>query len=170
MLGRAFGVTWEPGEPGPEVRLEADRAASLTGFVKRLRRGAIDFGAIREAAPALGSLLAVDRLEGSDCATELLELVADGGTTTVLTEVPWEAAARGSGTLPDGTSDLFARLLAPLPICRLVPATPHDVAVSEHRPRLLLCISNPPGVDGGQIAVGPIQTACDQALQLYPVY
>lgn len=169
MFERAFGVTWEPGEPGPEVRLEAGRAASLAGFVEALRRGAIDFGAIREAAPALGSLLGAGRLGAPECATELLELAADGATT-VLTEVPWEAAARGSGTLPDGTGELFGRLLAALPICRLVPATLHAVAIGSHRPRLLLCISNPPGVDGGQIAVGPIQTACEQALQLYPVF
>lgn len=169
VLERAFSVTWEPGEAGPEVRLETGMAVSLGEFVGALRRGAIDFGMIREAAPALGSLLGAGRLEASECATELLELAADGATT-VLTEVPWEAAARGSGTLPEGASELFERLLAPLPICRLVPATWRAVAISSHRPRLLLCISNPPGIDGGQIAVGPIQTACEQALQLYPVF
>lgn len=166
LMERGFTARWDPpGETATEVRLEAGDLNALAPLVGALPTGKINFDMIREAAPVLGYLLRTSRLH----AAELVELEADG-TTTVLTELPWEAAARGSEPLPPPTTALFERLLAPLPICRLVPATSRVAVVGNYRPRLLLCISNPPGVDGGQIAVGPIQTACDQALQLYPVF
>jgi hypothetical protein len=169
LLKRAIGVTWEPGKTEPDVRLAAEKATQLIDFITALRRGRINFGMIRAAASDLGSLLGASRLEVGEHDLVLLELTADGATT-LLTEVPWEAAAWGSAILPEGNNELFARLLASLAVCRLVPGILRDVAIGAHRPRLLLCISNPPGIDGGQISVRPIEIACQQTLQLYPVF
>ena len=168
ILGRGFTTTWEPGGACAEARLDSSDVDRLSTFISALRRGEIDSASIREAAPALGRLLGTNRVQlvGNDIG--LLELVAD--TPAALTDIPWEAAARGSRTLPDSPSEIFEQLLAPLPICRLVPGRRRPLAVGDHRPRLLLCISNPPGIDGGQIAVMPIRTACEQVLQLYPAF
>jgi hypothetical protein len=168
-LGRPISVTWEPGKTEPSVRLAAGKVTQLTEFVAALRRGKIDFEMIRATAPDLGSLLHAGGLEAADHDLELLELTADGATT-LLTEVPWEAAAWGSATLAAGNNELFGRLLASLAVCRLVPGVLHDFAIGKHRPRLLLCISNPPGIDGGQIAVKPIEIASRQVLEHYPVF
>jgi hypothetical protein len=166
IIGLPFNVTWQPpGTPEPPARLETENVTRLAAFFEKLPSGKIDFQMIREAAPDLRYLLGTSRLGVVD----LFELAANG-TTTVLTDIPWESAAIGAESLPDDTGALFERLLASLPVCRLVPASSPGVVIGECRPRVMLCISNPPGIDGGQILIGPIETACEQALQLYPVF
>jgi hypothetical protein len=166
VLERGFRVTWEPpGTQHPEVRLEALTVTEVTAFIDALRLGKINFEMIRNAAPPLGYLLSASYWNGFDP----IDLVAVG-TTTPLTEIPWEAAKRDSGAWSGNPGVDFERLLASAPICRLVPASAPDVPIAKYRPRLLVCISNPPGIDGGQIEIGPIQTACEQALRAYPVF
>lgn len=166
IVNRGFVVTWKPpGESQPEVRLETNSAAQLATFVDAMRRGAFDFEMIRGIAPTLSLLLGTDQLPTA----QRIQLEEEG-TTIALTDIPWEAATRDHGPLPRDKSELFRELLASLPIWRSIPTEPYVPEVETARPRVLLCISNPPGIDGGQIAIGAIQTSCEQALQDHPVF
>jgi len=166
LLARSFQVHWAPQTPaGTPVQLDATEIAAITAFRAAVRDGSVSFSLIRKAAPILGRLLGNAPRNPSG----IIEIVGSG-STDALTGVQWEAAALGTSALPQDDGDLLQALFGSLPLYRLIPGDVDPSGDAKHRPRVLLLISNPVGINGGRIEVSKVQRAFEAVLSRYPVF
>lgn len=162
-------LRWDGAPAIPAVRLSDGDAERAVTFSAAFPTGKIDFEMIKSAAPLLRSILGAERFAGTIEGSELLELFAES-PIPALTDVPWEAAARNEHLFQTTQAKLFEQLLASLPVCRVISGTPVAIEGDGFRPRLLLLISNPPGIGGGALQVAQIRNACQQVLKEYPAF
>lgn len=165
----AISVAWGGHDALPGIRLPFEAAQLATKFTRQLVSGEFGFSDIRAIAPVLSSLLRPDPVGAPAGKDDGIELAGED-SPLALTDIPWEAAAWGCSPLPAAEDELFDRLLAAQPICRTIDGPSNAVQIEACRPRLLLCLSNPPGIDGGQVAVGQFRTICTQAIGENPIF
>lgn len=165
-LARGFETNWSSDpSAATSTKLEFSEIARLESFLDAVRSGYVDFPLIREAAPLLSKLLGnpPSSLDGT------VEIRTDG-TTFPITDLPWEAAGRASQPLPQENAGLLDALLGSLPIYRSVPKVKELTGDSRYRPRVLLVISNPFGINAGQIDEARVRRSCENVFASYPVF